>query len=414
MMHELTIFNEIYQMIDDAEQFIVLDMFLFDHYSDEALDFPKITEKMTTKLVNKKKDFPEMPIVFITDPLNSGYGSYDSKWFSQMEEVGIDVVYANLNDLRDSFPLYSGLYRMLFQWFDFERVARFENSMSSDAPKMKLASYLTLFNIKANHRKTIVTDKEALVTSSNPHDASGFHGNVALKVKGAIVNDILLAEESVVKYTNGGTLPRVKDIGESEGEYAVQYLTEQKISDAMLDDIGEAQAGDKIRLGMFFIAKRDLVTALIDASNRGVKVEMILDPNENSFGSEKTGLPNRPVAQEMTEDTDGKIDIKWYNTVVGQYHTKLLVVETVEATYISNGSANLTSRTLDNYNLEANLRVIAPNDSELMKDIDSYFNRLLTNEDALYTLKLEEFQDRFTFFQRGLYFLQKVFKVTTY
>ena len=65
------------------------------------------------------------------------------------------------------------------------------------------------------------------------------------------------------------------------------------------------------------------------------------------------------------EETDGEIDIRWYNTVIGQYHTKLVVVQTQDETYISNGSANLTERTLDNYNLEANLRVIAPNDSEL-------------------------------------------------
>ena len=63
------------------------------------------------------------------------------------------------------------------------------------------------------------------------------------------------------------------------GEYAVQYLTEKKILDALLGDIAKAQEGDKIRLGMFFIAKRDLVNALIDAANRGVRCE-------NDFGSE--------------------------------------------------------------------------------------------------------------------------------
>ena len=55
-----------------------------------------------------------------------------------------------------------------------------------------------------------------------------------------------------------------------------------------------------------------------------------------------------------------------------------LLYKPTEDTYISNGSANLTERTLDDYNLEANLRVIAPNDSELLKDIDAYFNRLWT------------------------------------
>lgn len=64
------------------------------------------------------------------------------------------------------------------------------NAMASEAPKMTLASYMTLLNIKANHRKAIVTDKEAIVTSSNPHNASGFHGNVAMKVTEPVLNDI--------------------------------------------------------------------------------------------------------------------------------------------------------------------------------------------------------------------------------
>lgn len=416
MVHELSIFDEVYNMIDEAEQFIVLDFFLMDHYYDEDVDFPEIAQTMTTKLVEKKEQFPDIPIVFITDPLNEGYGSFESKWFSKMEDAGIEVVVTDLDVLRDSTPIYSGLYRTLFRWGDIgsENNGWIANAMSSKAPKMTLASYMTLLNVKANHRKTIITDKEGLVTSANPHNASGFHGNVALKVKGGILNDMLEAEEAVVKYTTGGSLPRVEVNEAGDGDYAVQYLTEKKILDAMLGDIAKAQQGDSIRLGMFFIAKRDLVNALVDAANRGVNVELILDPNENSFGNEKSGLPNRPVVQELVEDSKGKLAVRWYNTVIGQYHTKLVVVQTAEETYVSNGSANLTERTLDNYNLEANLRVIAPNDSELVQDLDSYFNRLWENEDALYTLDIEEYQDSFTVFQRGIYTLQKVLKLTTY
>ena len=413
-VHELSTFSELYKMIDEAEEFIVLDIFMLDHYYDEKIDFPKIAQTLTATLVKKKEAHPEMPIIFITDPLNTGYGSYESKWFSKMEDAGIEVIYTDLDLLRDSTPIYSGLYRTIFRWADFEGEGWIPNAMSAKAPKMRLASYLTLLNVKANHRKTVVTEKEAFVTSGNPHNASGFHGNVALKVKDGVINDILESEEAVIRYTNGGTLPRAKLKGPSEGEYAVQYVTEKKILDVMLGDIAKAQQGDTIQIGMFYIAQVDLVQALIDAANRGVSVEMVLDPNENAFGNDKSGIPNRPVAQEMVEKTDGKIQIRWYNTVVGQYHTKLVVVQTNEETYISNGSANLTERTLNDYNLEANLRVIAPNDSKLVKQLDGYFNRLWDNEDAQYTLDFEEYQDSFTFFQRGIYTLQEWLKLTTY
>ncbi|MFS0690853.1 phospholipase D-like domain-containing protein [Sporosarcina sp. 179-K 8C2 HS] len=414
MVHELSIFDEIYKMIDEAEEFIVLDFFLMDHYTDEKIDFPNISETLTSKLIQKKKENPQMDIIYITDPLNTGYGSYESKWFNQLEDAGIEVVYTDLDELRDSTPIYSGLYRTIFRWVNFEKEGWIANAMSNKAPKMTLRSYLILLNVKANHRKTFVTDKAAIVTSGNPHDASGLHGNVALKVEGSVLNDILEAEEAVVRYTNGGSLPRV-DVKEGQGgEYAVQYLTEKKIHDALLGDIAAAQEGDTIRMGMFFIAMPDIVEAIVDASNRGVHVQMILDPNENSFGNEKSGLPNRPVLQKMMDETDGKLDVRWYNTVVGQYHTKLVVVHTKLETYITNGSANLTDRTLNNYNLEANLRVIAPNDSELSSEVDNYFDRLWHNEDALYTLDFEEYQDKFTFFQRGIYRLQELLKLTTY
>lgn len=165
---------------------------------------------------------------------------------------------------------------------------------------------------------------------------------------------------------------------------------------------------------MFFVAKRDIVNALIDAANRGVEVNMILDPNENSFGQEKSGLPNRPVVQEMVEDTKGKLNIRWYNTVIGQYHTKAIWIQSDEHTIISSGSSNYTERTLDDYNLENNLKVVAPNDSELVIQMETYFERLWNNEDAMYTVELEEFQDGFTWWQRWIYTLQKFTKVTTY
>ena len=255
LQHELHIFDEVNQVIENAEEFIVLDFFLFDHYSDEDIEFPKNVEKMTASLVKKKEMNPKMPITFITDPLNIGYGSYENKWFEQMEDAGIDVVYTDLDPLRDSTPVYSGLYRTIFRWMDVKGEGWIPNAMASEAPKMTLASYMTLLNVKANHRKAIVTDKEAIVTSANPHNASGFHGNVAMKVTGPVLNDILEAEEAVVNYTNGGTLPRANVEEKEEGEYQVQYVTEKKILDTMLEDIEKAQKGDQIFLGMFFIAE---------------------------------------------------------------------------------------------------------------------------------------------------------------
>lgn len=413
LKHELRIFDEIYGMIEEAEEFIVIDLFLFDNYNDQEIDFPAVAETLTDKLLAKKEEDPDLPIYFITDPLNFGYGSYESQLLGTMRDEGVEVIVTDLDKLRDSTPLYSGLYRVVFQWFDAGGKGWLPNGMSSEAPDLTISSYLKMMNIKANHRKAVITEKEAIISSANPHNASGLHGNMAFKVSGPVLNDILESEEAVSLFSGGPELPRV-ETEEQSGEYQVQYVTEKKVLDSLLEDIQKTQEGDSIHLAMFYIAEGDVVQALTDAANRGVDVRMVLDPNENAFGTEKTGLPNRPAVHEMLEESDDRIQVRWYNAVVGQFHTKSIMIKTAEESYLSGGSTNYTERAFKNYNLENNLRVIAPNDSELVGEMDAYFERLWNNEDALYTLDVDAYQDTFTFWQRGIYGFQKIFKLTTY
>lgn len=413
LKHELRIFDEIYGMIEDAEEFVVIDLFLFDNYTDQEIDFPAVAETLTDKLLAKKEEDPDFPIYFITDPLNFGYGSYESQLLGTMRDEGIEVIVTDLDQLRDSTPLYSGLYRVIFQWFDAGGKGWLPNGMSSEAPDLTVSSYLKMMNIKANHRKAVITEKEAIISSANPHNASGLHGNMAFKVTGTVLNDILESEEAVSLFSGGPELPRVI-AEEQSGDYQVQYVTEKKVLDSLLEDIEKTEEGDSIHLAMFYIAEGDVVQALTDAANRGVDVRMVLDPNENAFGTEKTGLPNRPAVHEMLENTEEKIEVRWYNAVVGQFHTKSIMIKTAEESYISGGSTNYTERAFKNYNLENNIRIVAPNDSELVGEMDAYFERLWNNEDALYTLDADAYQDTFTFWQRGIYGFQKIFKLTTY
>ncbi|SIT70252.1 phospholipase D family protein [Edaphobacillus lindanitolerans] len=415
MRHENGIFDEVFAMIDRAEEFIVADFFLYNRYYDEQEDFPELAEEMTEKLVQKKKENPGMPVILITDPVNTGYGSYETKELKELEEAGVDVVITELDPLRDSTPLYSGVYRIFFHWFGEKGKGWLPNPMASEAPKMTARSYLKLLNVKANHRKVIATEEGVLVNSGNPHDASGWHGNVAFKADGPVINDVLEAEEAVSRYSGGPKkFPRAKVKEDADGRYGVQYITESKILDHVLEDIGKAGKGDEIWLGMFYIANRDVIGALYDAADRGAEVRLVLDPNENAFGNKKTGLPNKPVVDEMLEESNGKIQVKFYNTVIGQYHTKLVYVKTDDIAAISSGAANMTDRALEDYNLESNIRIEGEPDAPLFKEMDAYFNRLWTNEDALFTVAAEEKLDGLSQLQRVIYALQELLKLTTY
>ncbi|WP_057911860.1 phospholipase D family protein [Peribacillus muralis] len=415
LKHEQRIFETINKAIEEADSYIVIDMFLFNDFYDEKINYPKLTKTLTDKLVEQKKKKPKLQVIFITDEVNTSYNAYQLDALETMKENGIDVVVTNLDRLRDPNPLYSGVYRTFFQWFGEQGKGWIVNPMAKTAPKVTFRSYLRLMNIKANHRKVVATEKTAIISSANPHDASGFHSNIAFQMKGNIIGDFVKAEEAASNFSGGPkTFPEFSNSSADKGPVSVQLLTEGKINKHVLKSINDTRKGDKIHLAMFYIADREVVEALTDAAKRGVKIRMILDPNQNAFGSEKIGLPNLPVAAEFEKLGDENISIRWYKTDKEQFHTKLMMIKKPKETIVLGGSANYTSRNLDDFNLEANIEIHAPNDADISYDVADYFQRLWTNRNGTYTADYSEYQKDLPVFKYLTYRIQKVFRFTTY
>ncbi|MCD7033527.1 phospholipase D family protein [Metabacillus sp. GX 13764] len=409
------IFNRINQMIKEADQFIVIDLFLLNGYIDDGVNYPKLSEQLTAALIQKKKANPNIQIAFITDEVNTTYGAHRSKELHDLTENGIQVVTTKLEPLRDSNPIYSSVWRTFFQWFGTEGKGWLPNPLSSKAPSVTLRSYLTLLNVKANHRKVILTDKTGMVSSANPHDQSGFHANMAFEVKGNVLNDLLKTEKAAAGYSGADSIPgSYKEEEKEQGDMTVRVLTEGKILKHVEKTIDQAEKGDTLWLGMFYLADRSLVNKLIDASNRGVAINMILDPNKNAFGKQKMGIPNQPVVKELTEKTHGKIRVRWYNVKMEQYHTKTMYLKHKQKGIIIAGSANFTKRNLADLNLETDLKIEGPVNKELMKEMDSYFSRLWNNEDGSYTLPQKAYQDTLTPLKRIVFTIQELLGFTTY
>ena len=59
LQHEQRIFQTINQAIEEADSYIVIDMFLFNAFYDEKINFPKLTETLKDNLVEQKKKKPE-------------------------------------------------------------------------------------------------------------------------------------------------------------------------------------------------------------------------------------------------------------------------------------------------------------------------------------------------------------------
>ncbi|KOS03360.1 phospholipase D family protein [Paenibacillus polymyxa] len=418
--HEGQILNRMLGIIDEAQQFIVIDLFLFNDYKHKGQRFPEVSAQMADHLIAKKKAHPDMPIFFITDEVNTNYNSAPNPLLENMKRAGIQVVQTDVNPLRDSTPIYSAVWRTFFQWFGQQGTGWIPNLMASDGPDVTARSYLKLLNVKANHRKLVANEQTALISTGNVHDASAYHSNVALEVKGPIIRDILQTEQAVLDFSGGGQLPAYTPQAEpkvpsSKDSYRIKYLTEGKVYTSVLDGIAQTKKGDSIHMGMFYLADRKVLNSLLDASARGVNIQLLLDPNENAFGQEKIGIPNRPVAQELSDKSGGNIQIRWYHTTHEQFHTKLIYIAKAQGEHIIwGGSTNLTPRNLDDLNLENELWVAAPADSKLTRQVAAYFDKLWNNQGAEYSLDLAAYEDHSTFWKDIIYRLQNILGFTTF
>lgn len=403
-LHEKRIFNQEMELIKNAQDFLMLDFFLFNDEYPNTMNFPNQVEEMTDLLIAKKKEKPEMPILFVTDPINNFYGAYEEDNLKRLRENGIEVVVTDLNKMRDSNALVSGIYRAYLQWLGTSGGGWIKNFFDKDADKVNVRSILKLANFKGNHRKVLISEKEALLASANPHDPSAHHSNVAMVFRGKSMEDLIKSESIFFD-----KLPSIIENYKAEevtSPYKLRVITEGKIYDEISKNIKESKEGDEINLGIFYISEFRILRELGEAAKRGVDVKIIADLNKDAFGLEKNGSPNRPALSELKEDYPD-INIRWYQTSGEQFHTKFIYFDFMDRDPLAIlGSANYTRRNLDNFNLETNLAVEMKKDSPMAGEMKDYYARIWNNEDGDYTLPLEDFYES-RFFMRILWKIQE-------
>ncbi|MCI5643731.1 MAG: phospholipase D-like domain-containing protein [Peptoniphilus sp.] len=390
-IHQQKIFNREMETIKNAQKFLMIDFFLFNDEYDKSMDFPNQVEKMTDLLIAKKKENPEMPILFVTDPINNFYGAYEENNLKKLRENGIYVVVTDLNKMRDSNVLISGGYRAYVKWFGTSGSGWIKNFFDKDAEKVNVRSILKLSNFKGNHRKVVISEKEALIASANPHDPSAYHSNVAMVFRGKSMEDLIKSESIFFD-----KLPNVIENFKAEeitSPYKLKIITEGKIYEEISKNIRKTKKGDEINLGMFYLSEFRILKDLGEASKRGAYVKIIADLNKDAFGLEKNGTPNRPALSELKEDYPD-INIRWYQTSGEQFHTKFIYFKFKDKNPLAIlGSANYTRRNLDNFNLETDLAVEMEKNSTLPREMEEYFSRIWNNENGEYTLPLEKFYE---------------------
>ncbi len=406
-LSEQEIFDEINRMIHDAHSYVLIDMFLFNDFLGTATSsYRGLSGELVSTLVSKKQSDPNTVIQVITDPLNTLYGAYDSEQLQTLSNAGIIVTETKLTALRDSNPLYSAFWRTVFQWIPFNIFGDIlPNLLDGREENVGIHAYLTMLNFKANHRKIVATDflrddasvgMSVLLTSANPHDGSSAHTNTAIRIDTGLWQDVVKSEKAIVSFSKGTFLEpqEITDTGISEDTVSAQILTEESIKKFILNELDSLNTGDSLDMAMFYISDRDIVKALKDADERGVSIRLILDPNKDAFGREKGGVPNRQVAHELMSNSKGNTNIRWCDTHGEQCHTKLLIFKKENERTVVQGSANLTRRNIDNYNLEADVMVHGTTKDSLFADIEMFFDTSWSNEGGrIYTTDYATYTD---------------------
>lgn len=374
------IFDATLALIATSRDLLVLDYFLFDR------------RELRDALLARKQAAPELPILVLVDPINSAYGPQQPPDLAALQAAGIEVVTTNLDPLRDSNALYSAAWRLLLKgWLTPTDAGSLPNLLDARGPPVSVGAYARLLNLKANHRKLVLTGDgrgglRGLLTSANPHAASSAHSNVGLALSGPALLPLLDSELAIARFSGWrGRLPRPTSLaapaaaGPLNEPATAVVLTEGAIRDALLARLESTHAPASVDIAQFYLSDRPVIRSLLAAARRGVTVRVLLDPNKDAFGHEKSGLPNRQVAAELVAASDGAIRVRWYRTHGEQFHAKLVAIQQQDRSWISLGSANLTRRNLGDFNLEANVIVEVPARSALAQDVAHWFERLWTN-----------------------------------
>ena len=386
------IFDQVLDVVRHARRFIVLDYSLFAGTAAASAPQRRLAAELSDALLTRRRALPDLRVLFITDPVNEDYGAAPSAQLQLLREGGVEVVVTDLDALRDSNLLYSSLWRLSLRWWD--------------TPASPLGVGTRRLNFKADHRKVLIADDgrgglAAVVASANPHDGESAWSNAGARVSGAALASLLASELAVARFSGWhghgdayspapasppGPAPDCA-AGSAGGLAAgssarVQVLTEGAIRAALLDRMAAAGRGDSIDVAMFHLADNGVAEALLAAARRGVSVRLILDPNEDATTA-SAGIPNQPVASALVARGGGAIHVRWYRTHGERFHDAMVMVYGPQRLWLTLGSANLTRRALNDYNLEANLAIEVARSAPLAQQVLGYFDTLWSNRAAL-------------------------------
>lgn len=386
------IFDRMFEIIDGAERFLLIDFFLFNDFQGPKPEHHRpLTRELTERLIARKTQTPDMRIVVITDPVNTIYGGISPQHFNELRQAGVEIYVTDLTKLPDSNPSWSGFWRLAIKPFGNSTSGWIPSPFSHDPVTVR--SYMSFLNFKANHRKAVIADEGndtiAMLTSGNPHDPSSAHSNVGVVFRGAAAVDLLKTENAILEMEGAAPFPVPGYQATSSNGTTIQVVTEGKVRDTLLAELQDLKRGDRLDMAMFFVSDRTVIKELKAIRDRGVETRLILDPNRTAFGFGRNGIPNVPSANELEKYG---LSVRWCKPSGEQCHYKMVKTERADGRrWMTIGSTNLTRRNLNDLNLETNVVIRSGRTELLFQEVDQWFEAAWSNDEGRqYTMSFEE------------------------
>ncbi len=329
--------------IDHAEQLIVLDR-------------SPVTRELAQGLLARKRLRPHLKVVLVTDPANEAFGGSRAQTLASLEQAGVIVARVRLDRLRDSNPLYSGLWRLAFGWWS--------DPFDETPGRATLPALARTRNSKSDQRQLMVADDGSggWIAIIAPAGAAA-----SLTLRGPLARAIIAGELQVAAWsTDDDRLPVGPSMDDrGVGSIDARFLTEGAIETALLDAIGAAGSGDRLGIAVENLGDRRLIAAALRAAVRGASLQVLLARNRE---------PNQAVADELLRGGGGRIEIRWYLGSDAASLPKLLLFRHGDDVWINFGTANYSRRNLGDLNLAASVELRMPVRAAAARAVTEYFS----------------------------------------
>jgi phosphatidylserine/phosphatidylglycerophosphate/cardiolipin synthase-like enzyme len=395
------------QMIAQAREFLVLDTGLFGDLPAAGAGAPRlraanpVAAATADALLQARQQHPGLQVLLLIDPASVQLGVGPAT-LERLREAGVAVVAVDVARLRAPNAAFVGLWQLCCRWWSpVASEGLWPNPLGVGPAGVSLGMWGQTPGYQRSHRQLLIADDGAgglagLIFSRPLNAEAALHTAVALRLAGAALEPLLESEFVVAQFSGwsgGGAMQeRSQQLSERQrrsiatppaAEAAqARVASEAGIAEALVERINAAGSHDDIEIAALYLSQRDLVRALIDAAWRGAAVRVLLDPGKDGYGYDRSGVPNRQVASELVAASDGAVRVRWYRTHGEQFSPGFALIRSNGRAWLMVGTAELSRRDLDDFNLAAAFIAELPITAVASIDAVSWFDTIWYNRAA--------------------------------